>query len=130
MPLEEYGADVSTFPGLNITGTQIDGVRAVIECSLRRLITPTGSLSYDTDFGYDLRDLLHEDLSDFDLARHGTHAGIELEKDERIVAATVTLSWDPIRAFTLLIRVTGVLVDDRELTFTASISEISAEILG
>lgn len=124
----DFGADVSTFPDLNVRGTQVKDTKSVAECSLRRLTTPNASLSYDRDAGYDLRDLLNEDLDEADLRRHETLAAIELEKDERVRTATVSLSLDP-STFTLKVRVTGVLIDDRAFDFTAAVTAISAEFL-
>jgi hypothetical protein len=129
MAVDQYGLDISTFPDLDVRGTPISDVRTVVECCLRRLMTPNGSLPYDTDFGYDLRDLLHEDLTEADLRRHETRVALELEKDERVLSAEASMSFDPTRPFVLLVRITGVLVDDREFSFTAAISEITAELL-
>lgn len=127
--MADFGLDVSTFPDLDVQGRQISDVRTVVECSLRRLITPNGSLTYDPDFGYDLRDLLNDDLSDRDLRRHSSLVAIELEKDERVLSASASLSWDPVRPFVLKVRITATLIDDREFTFTAAISSVGAELL-
>lgn len=127
--MPEFGADISTFPDLDVKGTQISDTRSVVECSLRRLITPTGSIPYDTDFGYDLRDLLNDDLTDSDLLRHASRVELEIEKDERVRSASATIAWDPVRPFTLVVRVTATLIDDRTFNFTAAISQIDASIL-
>lgn len=125
----DYGADVSTFPDLNVTGQQVSDTRSVVECCLRRLITPNGSLSYDRDFGYDLRDLLNDDLTDAELRRYEARIAIELEKDERVRSADASLAWDVSRPFVLKVRVTAVLIDDRAFDFTAAISSIGAELM-
>jgi hypothetical protein len=123
-----YGADVSTFPDLDVRGIQINGPRAVAECLLRRLMTKNASIGYDTDAGYDLRDLLNEDLSDRELRRHALRASAECEKDERILSATVTLSLDR-STHRLTVRITGELVDLKTFDLTASITSISSELL-
>lgn len=125
----DFGRDVGTFPDLDVRGTEISDVRSVVEASLRRLITPNGSLEYDRDFGYDLRDLLHDDLTETDLRRHEMRVALELEKDERVLSAEASIAFDEERPFVLLVRVTAVLVDDREFSFTGAISTISAELL-
>src|SRR5690349_19557551 len=117
----DFGTDVSTFPDLDVRGTEIRDVRSVVECCLRRLMTPNGSLEYDRDFGYDLRDLLHDDLVEADLRRHESRVALELEKDERVLSAEASIAFDTVRPFVLLVRVTAVLVDDREFTFTGAI---------
>lgn len=127
--MADFGLDVSTFPDLDVQGRQISDVRSVVECTLRRLITPNGSLRYDTDFGYDLRDLLNDDLTDLELRRHAARVAIEVEKDERVRSATASLAWDPVRPFVLKIRITATLIDDRTFNLTAAISDIGAELL-
>lgn len=125
---DDYGFDVSTFPDLNVTGVAIESKRAVAERVLRRWMTPSGSLSYDPDAGYDLRDLLNDDLTASDLRRHASLAGMEAEKDEAVQTMTVTMAFES-DSRTLKVRARGVLVDDQDIDFTASISQISAEFL-
>jgi hypothetical protein len=125
---EEYGSDVSTFPDLNVTGKTIRDTKSVAECVLRRWMTPNGSLSYDPEAGYDLRDILNDDLDASDLRRHESMAAIEAEKDERVRSCRVSFSLDA-STFTLTVRAALLLVDGRDFTFTAAISQISAEFL-
>lgn len=126
--MAEFGSDLSTFPDLDVKGTQISETRSVVECCLRRLITPIGALSYDPEFGYDLRDLLNDDLTDAELVRHASRVEIEIEKDERVRSASASLAWDPVRPFTLVVRVTATLIDDRTFDFTAAISQLDVSI--
>jgi hypothetical protein len=128
MATEEFGADVSTFPDLDVTGRGIKDTRSVAECVLRRWSIPHGSLSYDPDAGYDLRDLLNEDLDDSDLRKHEVGAALEAEKDERVRSMSVSMALDP-RTFRLTVKARGVLVDGRDFSLTASISQISVELL-
>lgn len=125
---DDYGFDVSTFPDLNVTGVAIKSKRAVAERVLRRWVTPSGSLDYDPDAGYDLRDLLNDDLTTADLRRHASLAGMEAEKDEAVQTMTVTMTFEP-DSLTLKVRARGVLVDGQDMTFTASITQISADFL-
>jgi len=126
--MSDLGTDVSTFPDLNVRGQSIEDRATVAECCLRRLMTPNASLSYDTEAGYDLRDLLNEDLAERDLRRHETLAAIEVEKDERIKSAKVSLSLEP-STFTLTVRIAGLLIDNRTFDLTAAITTISASVL-
>ena len=126
--MADYGTDVSTFPGFDTTGRTITGARVVAEACLRRLMTPRGSLPYDLDYGYDLRDLLNEDLSAGDLRRHELAAELELEKDERIDSADVTLTLDT-STFTLSIRITGTLSNAAAFAFTLAVGQVSAAVL-
>jgi predicted HTH transcriptional regulator len=128
MALDQYGSDVSTFPDLDVTGRGISDKRSVAEAVLRRWTTEEAQLEYDRDAGFDLRDLLNEDLSASDLRRYAARAGIEAEKDERIQRMTVTMELDASK-FTLTVRAVGVLLDDRDFSLTASITQISADLL-
>ncbi len=123
----DLGADVSTFPDLNVTGQQTLDARSVAECTLRRWLTAAGSLAYDRDAGYDLRDLLNDDLTAADLRRHEALAAIEAEKDERVRSMTVKMTLED--GFRLVVRARGQLINDREFSFTAAITQISAEFL-
>jgi hypothetical protein len=124
----DLGTDVSTFPDLDVTGRKITGARVVAECCLRRLTTQADTLGYDPDFGYDLRDLLNEDFSDSELRRHEARAAIEVEKDERIRRADVTLTLNH-ATHTLTVRITGTLISDRDFLLTLGIGQLSAEVL-
>lgn len=122
------GTDTSTFPGFDTTGRTIAEVRALAECCLRRLTTPAGTLEYDSSFGYDLRDLLNDDLDDVDLQRHETGAEMQLELDERIRTAEVSMALDR-STFRLTIRITGVLVDATTFNLVLAIDKVSADVL-
>lgn len=124
----DFGDDVSTFPDLDVTGNTITGVRVIAEACLRRLMTPEGSLSYDPDYGYDLSELLNEDLEDRELRRHAARAELELEKDERILNARVELTLDA-STHTLKIRITGELADREDFELVMKIDEVSADVL-
>lgn len=126
----DFGTDVSTFPGLDMTGRTITGVRAVAEAVARRFVTPNGTLEYDRDFGRDLRDLLNEDFDDRDIAREQAAAELEAEKDERVKRASVSFVLDR-AAMKLTVRIGGVLADGRDtpFEFVLSIDKVSAKVL-
>lgn len=126
--MADFGEDVSTFPDLDVTGNSITGLRTIAEACLRRLSTPEGSLEYDPDYGYDLRDLLNEDLDARDLRRHAARAEIELEKDERIARADVVLSLEP-TTHKLTIRITGTLVNAIAFQFVLGIDAVTSDVL-
>lgn len=126
--MADYGTDISTVPVVDMTGRTISGVRVVAECCLRRLTTPEGWLFYDPTFGYDLRALLNEDLDDADLRHHQLGAANQLELDERILSASVSLSLNK-ETFTLTVRITGTLSDASSFDFVIAIDKVSADIL-
>jgi hypothetical protein len=79
------GMDLST-PSYMASGNLV-----VAEAILRRWTTSAGQLIDDPDYGYNLSDLISDDLSDDDLAYAQQQASSEAQKDERVQAAIVTL---------------------------------------
>ncbi len=126
--MSDYGQDVSTFPDLDVTGRTISGARCVAECTLRRLTTEEGTLDYDRDFGRDIRDLLNADVTPKEIRREEIRVANEIEKDERVLRADVTMTLDEQKQ-TLTIRVGGELVDAESFDFVLAITAVSAEIL-
>lgn len=80
------GQDLST-PSYMATGFQ-----CVAEAVLRRWSTGPGQLIDDPTYGYNLTDLLSDDLSPADLAYAQQQAAAQAELDERVLQATVTLT--------------------------------------
>lgn len=124
----DFGADVSCDPDLDVTGRVIEGELVLMEHSLRRLTTKHGALEYDPDFGFDLRDYLNEDLDDEDLPAIQLGAAHELEKDERVSRANVSITLDK-ATFTLTPRIELETIDGDIVRFTLGIDQVSATIL-
>jgi hypothetical protein len=61
----------------------------------RRLQTIRGSLPWDPDCGYDLRQLLRGSLTQGELARMEQAISAECEKDERVDAADASITYAP-----------------------------------
>lgn len=83
--------DVSTFPDLDPTFAEVHGTRAVAEAIARRLMTPRGTLDYDPDYGFDVRELLSAAVDERRLFWVRAEIEAEAEKDERVRGATATL---------------------------------------
>lgn len=123
--MADYGSDISTFP-FDGTGRRITGARVVAEACLRRLMTQSGTLSYDPEYGVDLRWLLNEDLDASDLRLAESMAKFELEKDDRIRRANVSLALADNK---LTVRIAGELADRESFAFTLGIDSVSASVL-
>jgi hypothetical protein len=93
--MTDFGTDVSTFPDLDPAFALISDKRAVGEAIARRLMTPHGSIDYDADYGYDVRDLLNEDMGPAELLAAQSAIVDEAEKDERVLHATLDLVFVP-----------------------------------
>jgi phage baseplate assembly protein W len=80
------GSDLST-PSYMATGWM-----CVAEAVMRRWGTTQGRLVDDPNYGYNLSDLISDDLSPSDLAYAQQQAAAQAELDERVLQATVTLT--------------------------------------
>lgn len=88
-----FGTDVSTVPDLWADMRVTSGTRLVSECVYNRYRTPRGSLKDDLNCGYDLSQLLDDDINTSDLGSITAKVQAEAVKDERVqsCAANVTL---------------------------------------
>jgi hypothetical protein len=89
-----FGSDVSTFPDLDPAFGEMTGPRVVGEAVARRLSTPRGALRYSPSYGYDLRDLLNESVTQASLVAWQSAIQAECEQDERVLQASAALSYD------------------------------------
>ena len=79
------GADLST-PSYMASGTLV-----VAEAVLRRWTCSQGQLIDDPNYGYNLNDLISDDLSPDDLVYAQQQAADQAQGDERVMSATVNL---------------------------------------
>ena len=68
------------------------GNQCVAEAIIRRWSTNQGQLIDDPNYGYNLTDLLGDDLDVRGLAYAQQQAAAEAQKDERVLAATVVIT--------------------------------------
>jgi hypothetical protein len=59
----DFGQDIDASAGLNPYMRLIGGLPNVGQALLHRLSTPRGSLPYDANYGYDVRELLNETMT-------------------------------------------------------------------
>ena len=79
------GQDLST-PSYMASGNLV-----VAEAVLRRWTTSQGQLIDDPTYGYNLMDLISDDLSPDDLAYAQQQAAAQAQEDERVLSASVNL---------------------------------------
>lgn len=80
------GQDVST-PAYWASGFQVVG-----EAVARRWTTSPGQVIDDPDYGYNLNDLISDDLTPTDISYAQQKATVEALKDERVLTASVTIN--------------------------------------
>lgn len=87
----DYGTDISVVSDVDFSGRVVTGPRLVAEAVARRLLTPNGSLIGDPHYGFDLSQYINDDMGPADYAALISGATHECLKDERVLAAEVTL---------------------------------------
>jgi hypothetical protein len=128
-----YGSDISTFRGgvvgLDPMWTVIEGERAVIEASARRLMTPQGSLPHAPDAGLDLTQKIGTRLTPVTVARLRADIRAELLKDERVLEVTVG-DLTQTAAFSWSVRISLTLATGTfSLVFKVTPESVTADIL-
>lgn len=103
-----------------------DAPELVVEAIIRRITTPRGALVDDGDYGIDVRGFLNSGIAAQDVPRLAGRIRGEIEKDDRVEFATVTVTWtDPV--LRIAIRVTP--ADPRLRAFRFTLAVTSAAVL-
>lgn len=90
------GTDIHCVSGLDPLFTIVDGRTALAQAIARRLSTVRGTLAWigdDSDYGYDLRQHLADDLTPQALAAIGPRVEAEALADERVRAARAAVTF-------------------------------------
>jgi phage baseplate assembly protein W len=77
---------------LSMPSYMASGNQCVAEAVIRRWSTSQGQLIDDPNYGYNLSDLIGDDLSPADIAYAQQQAAAEAQKDERVLACAVTIT--------------------------------------
>lgn len=130
-----YGSEVWCTDKL-VTSRRVRGPMVVIQALYRRLITPRGTLrggDEESAYGFDLAEYVGAVSTELALAALPGIVRGELSKDDRVTSidVTVTTSTDAAGDVTILLEVTGVLVDEEDdFVFTVAASATSVTLLG
>lgn len=102
----DFGSDILVFPDLDETMEPRTGAVVLGDALARRLTTPRGSLPFHPNYGFDLREYLNSEMTDEELFRCKADSELEVEKDERVLNADSSVSFDPSsETLTLVVRV-------------------------
>lgn len=125
--MADFGTDISTFPDLDLTFTVISGPRVLGESIARRLSTPYGAFPWAPDYGLDVRQLLGAkfDPAGVDLWRARITA--EVEKDERVTSAAVTLTLAPDRLSASM--AINIIAADEPFRFVLTVDQVTVQLL-
>lgn len=77
---------------LSMPSYMAKGNQVVAEAILRRWTTSQGQLIDDPNYGYNLTDLISDDLSARDIAYAQQQAAAQAQLDQRVLSATVAIS--------------------------------------
>ena len=87
------GQDLAGINDLTPTMSEVSGRTCLIQACARRLSSPRGCLIYDPDYGYNLSELVDDDLAPGDVHAISPNIVQELLKDERVLACDVSLQY-------------------------------------
>jgi hypothetical protein len=88
----DFGDDVVGVLDVDADFTIASPARALGEAALRRLTTDRGGLFYDPEYGYNLRARVNETLDERSTFETAAGVRAELERDERVLSADVTVT--------------------------------------
>jgi len=120
----DFGTDVR----IGIVVTKVSGLQNLIEALVRRLSTPTGSLFWDLEYGYDVRALLNGEIDMNLLEAAEKTIENQLQLDERVDDAKCFIVFDlPTSTMYLYISVTP--FTDRTFKLIVSVNKLTVELL-
>ena len=125
-PVTDYGQDFSLVDDLDTTLGVVSGKRVVAEAIARRLITPTGRLIGDANYGYDLNQWCGADVGPRDIDEIQASCAQEAEKDERVRSASSTAT---LASEVLTVTLAAVLIGGETFSLTLAVSAVSVELL-
>jgi hypothetical protein len=105
-PASELGVDIADILDITREFRLAGGYENLGMAYLRRLSTPRGSLFYDLDYGFDLRDMLNAGLGEAELRSLDGQIEAELLKDERSQQVSVRTTFN-YGTSTLRVRITA-----------------------
>lgn len=114
------GADLS-MPSYMASGNQV-----VAEAILRRWSTSRGQLIDDPNYGYNVMDLVSDDLGPGDVAYAQQQLAQEAQKDERVKSASVTVTLTGAG----LLTITGAIVTAKgPFSLVVAVNAVSVKLL-
>ena len=120
----DYGTDCR----IGKVVTKVSGLQNLMDALVRRLSTPTGSLFWDLEYGYDVRAVLNSEISVEILKDLESRVVHQLELDGRVDKATCDATFIfSTQKLTLRISITP--VQDKTFTLVIGVSKLTVELL-
>jgi hypothetical protein len=92
--MPDFGTDILSMSDLDPSFGTVTEYALLGQDLLHRFQTDEGSLFYDPTYGYDLTTLVGETVDSRMLFRESTRIAAEAEKDERVLRAVATVTYD------------------------------------
>ena len=124
----DYGSDVSAFPDLDPTFTEITGPLVIAEAIAARWSMAQGHCEDDPDAGFYAVLMLNRPMSVAEAYKAQQKLQTEAEKDQRVYSCPTRVTWDP-GTQAMIVSAT---VDSMYGVFplTVSIDKVTLKILG
>lgn len=120
----DYGTDIV----IGKTVSLVSGSKNLINAITRRLSTAKGSLFYDLEYGYDLRQFINAEVDDQDIQQIETNVENQVQLDERVRSCQTTATFDyQTQKMRLEIQVTPFV--DRTFTLIISVDKLTVKLL-
>lgn len=125
-----YGTDLSCESDIDVRMTEVNGLTtlALAQALVRRLDCPRGALPDDPDYGIDLRSYCNRGMTTADVRALAGTIRVELEKDDRVDLASVTVTPSP-TATELSVRISITPIDARIGGFTMTLAVDTTTIM-
>lgn len=122
-----FGTCWSAVADLTMPAVMSSGFQVVAEAIIRRWSTSRGELIDDPEYGFNLTDLINDDLSTADVAYAQQQAAAEAQKDQRVLGATVTISLNTVPG---VLTITGQMTTAQgPFTLVAAVSAVTVQLL-
>lgn len=124
--LSDFGVDIAGFQYLSPVCGLASGRLNLCYAIARRLTTPAGALDDHPEYGFDIRALLNDDFTAPKLSAARASIQAQCEQDERVQAATVSISLPETGVMTITIQLEDAI---GPFDLVMSVNQVSAAIL-
>lgn len=120
----DYGTDCR----IGKVVTKVSGLQNLMDALVRRLSTPTGSLFWDLECGYDVRALLNSEIDLNLLEAAAMIIENQFKLDERVDDAKCFIVFNPPTS-TMYLYISVTPFTDRTFNLIVSVNELTVELL-
>ena len=127
-----YGRDIYCYDDMRETAQEVEGLNAVAQNLYRRLITDRGSLLGCPDYGLDIRSFLNRGLDPTTLLAIPALIDLEIRKELRVDAVSVTTLAHTSSSLSLqiIVEATAETGETGQFNLTVNVTKAGVEIAG